>query len=322
MAKRRRTQLSGLAPNRNRGGTRAPIILTEEERIKILQEKGVRVPAGTSLQQVNEMIRKGETSAPITATNRAKQHAVPTHHGYGREDIPTTQRSHEVMFTTDKIPTVTEGKSPAIDFTHALMTGNPHAEKILSDMERQARAERESQKTFGRKKEDVSLADQFIAATYNMPKRLMVNAHGRKLIEPTLSAYRRDMRKANRFALDDDFTKYASEVACACKPEKLLARLQYATLPYETTWIEFSMMPKVKTMRALHNMDDSEFDYSNVADRMVLLMHRLDETSALVEMIVETQGDYGLVGSVICYYYSLNERQWQSSDGRNFGAMP
>src|SRR5262245_55877945 len=105
--------------------------------------------------------------------------------------------------------------------------------------------------SWGEKGKEPALADQFVASTYSYAKRLGLTAHEQKSLEPMMAAYRDDMRRAHRFVLDDDFTRYATEISSTLTPEKCLSRLQYATLPYETTWIECDLPTKVRTMRRM-----------------------------------------------------------------------
>ena len=214
-------------------------------------------------------------------------------------------KSGTISWMPGDIPSVTGGRSPAADFSEALMRGDPFAERLAS-----------------KALEEASLADLFVAETYTLPKRLGLNRHQSKIIEPILQSYRHDMRNAHRFVLDNDFVRYATEVSSTCKPEKLLARLQYATLPYQTTWIEFDLRTKVEVMRELHNMDNSKFNWDEVADRLGLIIRRLSDTEAVVEMVCETHGNYGLIGTTICYFFSVREYEFSGQDGRGTGCRP
>jgi hypothetical protein len=219
---------------------------------------------------------------------------------------PKTIKSGTIQWQPGEIPSVTGGKSPAMDFAEALLSGNPRAQAMAEQALR----------------EETSLADQFVAATYTLPKRLWLKAHDAKKIEPLLQSYRHDMRQAQRFVLDNEFVRYATEVSSTCKPEKLLYRVQFATMPYETTWIEFDLLTKVRTMRALHNMDDSKFKYDDVANRLGCLIRRLSDTEAVIEMICETHGNYGLIGTTICYFFSTREHVFTMTEGRDKGCVP
>jgi hypothetical protein len=219
------------------------------------------------------------------------------------------------------LPSPSHGKSPALDFTDALMRGNPKAERILR--EATGIGADEPLDINVDRQEEASLADKFVAATYDLPRRWKMNGRERKKVEPILQSYRVDMRKAHRFVLDDEFCRYATEISTTTPPERLLTRIQYATLPFDTTWVEFDLKTKVRTMRALHGMDDSRFDYAEVANRMGLLMKRLSDTEVLVELAVESIGDSELyLGTTICYLFSTSgEHEWTATDGNRFGCQ-
>jgi hypothetical protein len=223
--------------------------------------------------------------------------------------VGKTLASGTLQWNPGDIPSVTGGRSPAADFSAALMRGDPTAARLAD-------------KALKEPKEEASLADMFMAETYSLPKRLGLNKHQAKKVEPILASYRHDMRRAHRFVLDNDFVRYATEVSSATRPEKLLARLQYATLPYDVTWIEFDLKTKVEVMRNFHNMDNSKFDWNEVADRLGLIIRRLSDTEAVVEMVCETFGAHGLIGTTICYFFSVREYEWSLKDGRGIGCEP
>ena len=132
-------------------------------------------------------------------------------------------KSGTIELPAGSIPSPSGGKSSAVDFTHALMQGNPLAEAAVA----KALAE-----------DEPSLADKFIAETFverNFPTRL-----GRRMWDQAMLAYRSDMRKAHRFVVDNEFVALCTQMATT-RAEKKLERLQYATLPYEHTWIEFDL---------------------------------------------------------------------------------
>jgi hypothetical protein len=220
-----------------------------------------------------------------------------------------TLASGTMSWMPGDIPSPSGGKSAAVDFSDALLRGNPTALRLAEQALREP-------------KEETSLADFFMAETYTLAKRLGMNRHQAKTIEPILQSYRQDMRRAHRFVLDNDFVRYATEVSSTMRPEKLLARLQYATLPYDITWIEFDLKTKVEVMRALHNMDNSKFDWNDVADRLGLIIRRLSDTEAVVELVCETHGNYGLIGTTVCYFFSVKEYAWSYKDGRGTGCAP
>jgi len=238
------------------------------------------------------------------AKKKGRQAARRRHPDQRREKI---LKSGTIELPAGSIPSPSGGKSSAIDFTSALMQGHPAATKAVEDVLR----------------DEASLADKFVSETYTLPKRLGLNGHLTKKVEPILASYRDDMRKAHRFVLDNEFVRYVTEVSSLTPPAKLLYRLQFATLPYDITWIEFDLKTKVHVMRAVHNMDDSKFDYDNVADRLGLIIRRLSDTEAIVEIVCETHGDYGLIGTTICYFFSVQEHEWSLADGGGFtGCRP
>jgi len=223
-------------------------------------------------------------------------------------EIRRILKSGTIKLPAGTIPSPSGGRSSAVDFSEALMAGHPAAVKAVDKVMRD--------------KDEASLADLFVAETYTLPKRLSLNRHQAKEIEPILRSYRQDMLKAHRFVLDNDFVRYATEVSTTTKPEKLLTRLQYATLPYDITWIEFDLKTKVEVMRELHNADNSKFNWDEVADRLGLIIRRLSNTEAVVEMVCETFGAHGLIGTTICYFFSVREYAFSGQDGKGTGCRP
>ena len=194
---------------------------------------------------------------------------------------PKVLKSGTITLPAGSIPSPSGGRSSAVDFTHALMQGHPLAEEAV----RQAMNRPRRLVSINMPPEEASLADKFVAETYTLPKRLGLNKHQANQVEPILQSYRQDMRKAHRFVLDNDFVRYATEIASTTSPAKLLARVSLASLPYDITWIEFDLKTKVRTMRAIHKMDDSKFDYDQVADRLGLIIRPLSDTEMVVEMV-------------------------------------
>lgn len=221
-------------------------------------------------------------------------------------------KTGEIALPPGAIPSPSGGKSPALDFATALMQGNPEAMRM---------AEEALRSNVSDDKEKPALADMFVSETYSIGKRLALNANQMKRVEPILASYRADLRQAHRFVLDDDFVRFATEVGSTISPAKLLARIQYATIPYQTTWLEFNLKVKVRTMRAIHGMDDSKFKYNEVADRLGLIIKRLSDTEATIEIVCETFGDYGLIGTTICYFFSTKEYDFTYRDKR-WGCTP
>lgn len=229
-------------------------------------------------------------------------------------------RTGTVSWPPGAIPSVTEGKSPAMDFTAALQRGDPEAQRLLAGAG--VTMDNFDEIQTNPPKEEPSLADMFIAETYNMAKRLGLRANQAKRIEPILAEYRNDLRKAHRFVLDKDFVRYATEISSTTRPERMLSRIQYATTPYDVTWIEFDLRTKVEVMRRVHGLDSSNFNWNEVADRLGLIIRRLSTTKMVVEMVCETFGAHGLIGTTICYFYSVAPYDFKPEDGRGTGCIP
>jgi len=219
------------------------------------------------------------------------------------------------------IPSPSGGKSAALDFSDALMRGNPKAHELLAGagilMDDVDIVEA---RTKYRPEEEPSMADRFIASTYTYAKALGMTAHQAKAIEPYMAAYRDDMRRAHRFVLDNAFCRYVTEVSSSCRPEKLLYRLQFANLPYEITWIEFDLKVKVHTMRRFHGLDP---DIPDIGDRLGLLLHRMSDTVACCQIVCEMHEIRNqLTPTLICYFFSLDEHTFTRTDGRMSGCLP
>jgi len=133
-------------------------------------------------------------------------------------------------------------------------------------------------------KDEASLADQFVSATYQWAKYFGLTAHETKLIDWVPAHYRQAMRNAQKFVLDDQFTEYATIMAAAnMTPQKLLYRMQFASLPYETTWVEFNLRAKVGASRTLAGLDpEPPYD---TPGRLGLLLQRIDDRSAAVTCV-------------------------------------
>src|SRR5215510_14409163 len=163
-------------------------------------------------------------------------------------------------------------------------------------------------KDWGRKKEEEpSLADQFIAGTYTYAKQMAgPTARLAKLFEPSLAQYRDDMRRAHRFVLDNDLTRWITELAARLTPERALARLQIATLPYEVCWIEHDLKAKVGAMRDMASevqLKRLDPHLSDVGDRLGLLLYRLSDT-AMACQLVGSQAGLAVGANVSCYLVS------------------
>lgn len=160
-----------------------------------------------------------------------------------------------------------------------------------------------------------SLADMFVAQTYVEAAHF----HGRekKVLEEAMTRYRNDMRHAHRFVLDDQFVEYCTHAATA-PATKILARLQYATLPYDTTWIEFNLRAKVRTIRAIHQHNDP--DLSTVAPRCGMLMQRINDTDAVVTLVSDQDGT--AQPHLAAYFFSTVERDFIATQRPYFGCWP
>lgn len=151
-------------------------------------------------------------------------------------------------------------------------------------------------------KEEPALADKFIATTYKEPKRLF-NGRWRKEAEDIMFRYRQDIRKAHRFVLDREFVQWATVMATA-PAERILARLQYATLPYETTWIEFDLHEKMRTIGRIHRANTVSL--KDVAPRCGCLLQRINETDSLCTLVSEI--DDAAAPHMCSYFFSTIER--------------
>jgi hypothetical protein len=237
-------------------------------------------------------------------TPRSKrQTSKPFDHTSGLNPDTKTLATGDISFTRDKIPSVTGGKSPAVDFMHALQTGNPEAARAVDEI--MGGAAGTSFLVQGPRAKEQSLADALMSSTYEWCRYFNFTAKQEKQVMPILNRYRQSLRTAHRFQLDNDFTQYATEISNNTKPEKLLYRLQFATLPYETTWIECNLHVKVLTMRKFHGLEGVP---EGVSGRMGVLLKRIDETCATVEMVGEGTADGITVPLLHGYIYSLDER--------------
>lgn len=88
-----------------------------------------------------------------------------------------------------------------------------------------------------------ALADLAVADSYRIPG--LCAGRTRREMDAAMLQFRIDMRKANRFELDNEFVRLATAAAYN-KPEKVLSRIGVANLPYETTWVEFNLHAKVQ----------------------------------------------------------------------------
>ena len=231
-------------------------------------------------------------------SNKAKVPQVITTNEEDMYGAPRSEKvlnSGELSFTRDQIPTVTGGASPAMDFADALLRGNPHAERLAAGAMIVP--------------DERSLADKFIMSTYQWAKHFNFNAHQRKKSEHIPAAYRLAMRHARRFQLDNEFTRIATDVSSRTPAEKLLYRLQFATLPYDKVWIEFDLHVKVKAMREFHGATPTVVE--GVPRNMGLLIERVDNFMSTITMI----GELDDADMKICvplfsaYIISLDERE-------------
>jgi hypothetical protein len=160
--------------------------------------------------------------------------------------------------------------------------------------------------------EEPSLADMFVAATHSETRGFAGRA--KKIAAEALLRYRIDMHKAHRFVLTDEFTEMATMLSFA-SPEKTLARLQYATIPYDTTWIEFNLHAKMQAIHRRHAFDN--LDLSKISPRLGLLLQRVNDTSAVCTLISAIEGF--VMPHASCYFFSTTEMNF---DRKVFGCMP
>jgi len=275
----------------------------------------VTIPAGRPISEVYDTIDKYATD-PRTGTDRQPT----THHGWGRGDIPVTPRSIQnaptgagTSGTIDVpslgIPSPSGGKSPALDFSDALMRGDPRATEALARSMADAKRDK-----------NASLADQFMADSERQADYWGFKGRKAKNFNAMLERYRNEMRRAHRFHLEDDFTAMATAVSSSTDAKKLLYRLQYATLPYEITWIEFD--PRVK-MRVIHRMRGRDNrSLEGVPDRMGIMLYRINETDTLCQLFAAypTSGRDLLAPHLTCYFFSTVERDFAKGGAIHFGA--
>ena len=214
-----------------------------------------------------------------------------------------TLKSGTITLPPGSIPSPSGGKSHAFDFSQALLSGNPVA---IAAAEKAMETEGRFVTINAPPKDEPSLADKFVSSSYEWSKYFKFTAKEDKAVQPVVTAYRQAMRQAHRFQLDPDFVRYATEVSSTCKPEKLLYRLQYATLPYEKTWIEFDLNVKVETMRRFHGLEPKVY---GVAPRCGLLLERVDDQMSTVTIVNEAPnlGDI-TTPNFTGYLFSLDER--------------
>lgn len=163
----------------------------------------------------------------------------------------------------------------------------------------------------GLAKDEPTLADKFIAATYTLGQSAGV-AHQRKLIDETMLHQRIAMRKAHRFVLDNEFVRHAT-VASTVDSKKLLARIQFATLPYATTWIEFDLHTKVRTLREIHQVN-APLDLGQISPRLGVLLERVDDTTGVATLVSETPDSADM--HTLSHYFSIVERtNWPPFNG-------
>jgi len=256
-----------------------------------------------------------------------------THHGWGRGDIPTTPKGYDPQDAADRskrvesnwptqghvsgiplqvppdLPSPSGGKSSALDFSDALMRGDPRATEALARSMADAKRDK-----------NASLADQFMADSERQAGYWGFKGRKAKDFNEMLERYRNEMRRAHRFHLEDDFTAMATTISSSTDPKKLLYRLQYATLPYEITWLEFD--PRVK-IRVIHRMRGlSGRSIEGVPDRMGIMLYRINETDTLCQLFAAypTSGRDLLAPHLTCYFFSTVERDFTKSGTIHFGA--
>lgn len=170
--------------------------------------------------------------------------------------------------------------------------------------------------------EEASVADQFIASTYRFDKIMGFRSGEMKAMEPVARLYRSDMKNAQRFVLDDEFVRYATEISSTITPEKLLARLQYANLPYDVTWIECNLRAKMNEIHRLHGTAV----VPNVSPGIGYLLYRINDTDTVCQPVVGFSRDHeadveAYTPLLFCYFFSTREREWPG-DMKSHGCMP
>jgi hypothetical protein len=218
----------------------------------------------------------------------------------GREVI----KSGTITLPPGSIPSPSGGKSSALDFSQALLQNHPAAVQAYNTVMRDPELAHQADKP----EDEASVADKFVASTYNWCRYFKYTGKEEKLVTPLLMAYRHAMRQANKFVLDKEFVEYATTISSTCKAEKLLTRLPLATLPYETTWIEFDLHAKVRTMRRLHGFDNMPSE-GTVAPRMGVLLERINDTMSTVTMVSDGERFQGITApNLTGYVFSTDER--------------
>src|SRR5215475_7814882 len=171
----------------------------------------ITIPAGRPMQEVYDAINEFNTeNAPRTGTDKQPT----THHGWGRGDIPATEPhphsasgiAHNLASEIKNAPTgaggiplqmppdlpsPSGGKSPALDFSDALMRGDPRATEALARSMADAKRDK-----------NASLADQFIADSGRQAAYWALHGKQAKLFDAMLERYRDEIRRAHRFHLD------------------------------------------------------------------------------------------------------------------------
>lgn len=115
------------------------------------------------------------------------------------------------------------------------------------------------------------IIDEFMEETFRFPKRLPGKM--RKIAEAEMIRYRPVLREANRFLLDDEFVELATELSGKSMPEDMKRRMPIATLPYETTWLEFNLRVKVAKSISM-SADPSKPVDPRTPERVGILLQR------------------------------------------------
>jgi hypothetical protein len=152
--------------------------------------------------------------------------------------------------------------------------------------------------------EEPTLADKFIASTYTLGAAAN-QAWKRKRIDEVMLQQRVAMRKAHRFVLDSEFVEHATR-ASTVDSKKLLARLQFATLPYETTWIEFDLHTKIRVLQELHKIE--RIGLADISPRLGILLQRIDDTTGIATLVSEA-GDSADM-HLLSHCFSMVERTY------------
>lgn len=104
--------------------------------------------------------------------------------------------------------------------------------------------------------EDQLLIDSFLDDTYNVGRK--VPSHAREGMEMGMVKFRPLLQRANRFVLEDDFTRVVTGLAEEADHKSIKNWALAASLPYDVTWIEFNTHPKMLTTLKYRRANESD----------------------------------------------------------------